>query len=274
MDEGLVDSKHAVVAHQDAAIVLQPGKGALDFPALAVAAQLAPILEAPLHAVRSIGHAEVGAALPQAATQRITIVAAIRNDPPQAGARSSSPRPRHPYPRQRALRQLVLGRAGGRELYSQRNALAIDHHHALRALATAGFAHSSAPFLAVMKVASRKASFQSSNLRRSISANSCCQACNQTPCSSQCCRRRQQVTPLGYGRGTSRQRAPLRSTHRMPSQQARLQAQGRPRWSRRLRGGGKKCSIFAHCLSLSTMLTLNHHAPLRHKYQLRGRTYL
>ena len=46
MEESLKDGKDAVIAHLDAAEVLQPGVGALDFPALAVSAQLAFVLEA------------------------------------------------------------------------------------------------------------------------------------------------------------------------------------------------------------------------------------
>ncbi len=272
MKKALVDSQNAVLAHQQAAEVLQPGEGALDFPPSAVAAQLAPVLESAVDTVAAIRHDQVGASLPQAAAQRIAVVAAVGDDARQARARSSPPPPRHPHPRQRALRQLLLRGIGGRELNSQRNALAIDHHHALRALSTPGFAHCSAPFLAVMKVASRKASSQSSSLRCSIAANRCCQARIQRPSSSHCRSRRQQVTPLGYAGGRSRQRAPYRNTKRMPSTQARLEVRGRPRCRRRL-GFGKKCSILAHCSSVSIMLTVNNHAPLLHKYLLRGRTY-
>jgi hypothetical protein len=100
-------------------------------------------------------------------------------------------------------------------------------------------------------VASRNASFQSSSWRRSMSASNCCQASRHTPCSSQARSRRQQVVPLGYCWGNSRQGAPLRSTHRTPSQQRRFDVGGRPRPSRRRLGLGKNPSMRDHYLSVS-----------------------
>ena len=41
MEEALKDSDYAVIADLDAAEVLQPGIGALDFPTFAIASQLA-----------------------------------------------------------------------------------------------------------------------------------------------------------------------------------------------------------------------------------------
>jgi hypothetical protein len=78
------------------------------------------------------------------------------------------------------------------------------------------------------------------------------QASSQTPRFSQSPRRRQQVTPLGYSFGTSRQRAPVRSTHRMPSKHARLSAVGRPCGCFRFRlGAGSNGSITDHWASVS-----------------------
>jgi hypothetical protein len=139
-------------------------------------------------------------------------------------------------------------------LRSQWNALAIDQYHPLRALAPLGFANSSAPFFADTKLPSRKVSSQSSSWSWFSAASKARQACNQTPCSSHCRNRRQQVGPLGYSAGRSRHRAPVLSTHRMPSKHSRFAAQGRPRPSRLRFGAGKKYSINAHCQSLSRML--------------------
>jgi hypothetical protein len=62
----------------------------------------------------------------------------------------------------------VFGDLRGRKLRSDRNAAAVDHHHALRTFPTTCLADSGAPFFAVTKVASRKASSQSSSPRWSI----------------------------------------------------------------------------------------------------------
>jgi hypothetical protein len=81
--------------------------------------------------------------------------------------------------------------------------------------------------------------------------NSFCHALSQTPCSSQLRKRRQQVEPSGYGAGMSRHRAPVRSTHKMPSKHSRLAAGGRPRPSLRRLGSGINGSRIFHCFSLN-----------------------
>jgi len=55
MEESLKHGEDAVVAHLDASEVLQPGVGALDFPALSVTAQLAFVLESAIVDILSIG---------------------------------------------------------------------------------------------------------------------------------------------------------------------------------------------------------------------------
>jgi hypothetical protein len=54
----------------------------------------------------------------------------------------------------------------------------------------------------------------------------------------------------GYRSGKSRQRAPLRSTHRIPSKHARSSAGGRPPRGDRFRFG-MKALICSHCSSLT-----------------------
>jgi hypothetical protein len=85
---------------------------------------------------------------------------------------------------ERALREPAFGNLRGRKFDSDRNALAVDHHHALRTFPAMCFAGCRAPFFAVMNVASRKASSQSSNRRWSRMDNSFCQAARQIPSSS------------------------------------------------------------------------------------------
>ena len=251
MNEALIHSKYAVVAHLHAPKILQPGDGAFDFPATPIAAQLASILVTAQNAVTPIGDNQLDTSPFQASPHGVTVVSAVRHHAQRFHSRSASARPRHSHLGERALRQFVLRRFSARELNSQRKSLAIHHQNALRALSAHGFAHSSAPFFATIKVASRNASFQSSSCRRSISANNCCQAFRHTPCSSQDRNRSQQVLPLGYCLGNSRQGAPLRSTHKMPSQQLRVAIRGRPRPSRRRFGFGKNPSMRDHCLSVS-----------------------
>lgn len=142
------------------------------------------------------------------------------------------------------------------------------------AVAAHGLADCFAPFLACRKVASTKASSQSIWPRWSSWRSSCRQAFSQMPSSCQRRNRRQQVTPLGYCWGMSRQRAPERSSHNMPSQQARFEAQGRPRPSRRRGGAGKNFSTRVHWLVGGSMPPFSAHAVWQRKYLARVGIYL
>ena len=121
-----------------------------------------------------------------------------------------------------------LRRCGTVQELSQRNTLAVDHHHPLRTLSTLGFSNARPPFFAGAKLPSAKTSDQSSKPCSSSSARNARQARIQAPCSSQSCSRRQQVEGDGNSSGRSFQRAPLRSTQRMPSKQGRLGSGLRP----------------------------------------------
>jgi hypothetical protein len=59
------------------------------------------------------------------------------------------------------------------------------------------------------------------------------------------------VAGEGYLSGKNLHAAPVCSTHRMPSKQARLEAHGRPRLSLRLVGSGSSGAINSHCASLN-----------------------
>ncbi len=251
MKKALKHRKNAVISDLDATEILQPGVGAFDFPTFPVASQLAFILKAPVADVLAVGDDQLRSTLMKSFAQGVGIVSAVGNNPFEMGARPSSSSTRNLHRRERAFGQAALGQLRGRKLRSDRYAVAVDHHHALRTFPTTGFADCRAPFLAVTKVASRKASSQSSSRRWSNIDNSFRHAICHTPCSSQLRNRRQQVEPSGYCSGMSRHRAPVRRTHRMPSKHSRLAAQGLPRPSlRRLRAGNNGSKIL-HCSSLS-----------------------
>jgi hypothetical protein len=251
VEEALKNGHQAVVADLDAAEVLQPGVGAFDFPAFAVSAQLAFVFEAAMTVVAAVGSDQFCAALFQPFAQRIGVISAICNHASQTGTGASTATARHLHRTERAFCKSVFGNLRGRELRSDRYAAAVDHHHALRTFPATCLADGKAPFLAVTKVASRKASSHPSSLRSSNSPSSLRHALSQTPCSSHIRSRRQQVDPSGYCSGKSRHRATVRRTQRMPSRQARLEAQGRPRPSRRRFGSGNNGTNIIHCSSLN-----------------------
>jgi hypothetical protein len=86
---------------------------------------------------------------------------------------------------------------------SQRNPLAIDHHHPLCTVAPLGLSDSSAPFFAEAKLPSIKASLQSSSPFRFNSPRNERQIVSQTPSSSQSRNRRRHVAEDGYSAGRS-----------------------------------------------------------------------
>jgi hypothetical protein len=95
-----------------------------------------------------------------------------------------------------------------------------------------------------MKASSQSKSPDASNCDRKIR-----QIFNQSSRSSQRFSRRQQVQGLGYRRGRSCQRAPVRNIHRMPSRTSRLLLRGRPPLNPGL-SEGSNGAILAHCSSV------------------------
>jgi hypothetical protein len=74
---------------------------------------------------------------------------------------------------------------------------------------------------------------------------------SQTPASSHFWTRRQYVAGEGYCSGRTFDRAPLRSTHRVPSKQRRSSTRLRPPFFECFRFG-MSGSIFDHCSSVSS----------------------
>jgi hypothetical protein len=140
-------------------------------------------------------------------------------------------------------------------MYSQRNTLAVDHHHALRTLSPLGFADVGAPFFADANEPSMNTCSHPIRPRASSSSRNARHMANQVPSASHCRKRRQQVDPLGYPSGRSRQRAPVLRTHKIPSTTSRWLTRGRPPVRER-RGRGRCGAIFAHCASVSRTLRL------------------
>jgi hypothetical protein len=265
MKEALIDAQQAVVTYGQTTIVAEPGVGALDFPSALVSAQLASVVIRLLPFVPAVGSNQLNAALFQSAPQRIAVIALVGDDALRFAAWPSAPA-RYLHLRQRGLGESHLVGRGRRQECSQRNTLAVDQYHPLRALAALGFPDRSAPFFAGAKLPSGKVSPQRSNPRWCRVPNKARQASSQTPRSSQSRKRRQQVTPLGNRSGMSRQRAPLRNTQRMPSKQALFSAQGCPFPSRRTLGSGSKPLIFSHSSLLSMMGLVNLDAGSAPKY--------
>lgn len=265
MEKALVNGQQAVITHGQSAEIAEPRIRALDFPATFIASQLTTVMKGTPPCVSAVGSNQLDATPFQPSPQRIAVVTLVGDN---ANRLRSGPTPptRHLHLRDGGFGEPNFVRRGRRQECSQRNTLAVDQYHPLRALAADGFADAIAPFLAGAKLPSMNVSSQRSKPRWSRDPSNARQASNQTSRSSQHRSRRQQVTPLGNCSGISRQRAPVRSTHKMPSKQARFPAQGRPFPSRRRFGCGNKGSIFSHCSSVSIMGTVNANRGSPQKY--------
>lgn len=132
---------------------------------------------------------------------------------------------------------------------SQRNTLAIDHHHVLCSLSPLGFPDSRAPFFAGEKLASMNASSQSRTPLASSSERKALHISFRTSASYHSFKRRQQVEKCGYLSGRSFHRAPVLSTQRIPSKTNRSSALGRPPFGP-TGFFGMRGSIFLHCSSV------------------------
>ena len=272
MEKGFINMQMVILSNEEATEVAQPGEGAFDFPTFAIAAQFPAVVERGLAPPFAVRRDQQNAAFAQTPAQRIAVVTAIGNDPQRAVAWSAALLG-HGNPLQRAFGQSYFRRAGRGQLASQRNTRAVDHHHPLGALAALGFADAEAPFFAGAKLASRKLSSQSNVPRASSSDKNTRHTLSQTPCFSHRPKRRQQVAALGYSLGRSRQRAPVLSTHKIPSSTRRLSAHGRPR----LLSRGSNGAIFSHCASVKNAFCIPNSSQIHHnrtsqKY-LRRNTY-
>src|SRR4029077_1140006 len=117
----------------------------------------------------------------------------------------------------------------------------------------AWFSRRQSPFFAGEKLPSRKVSSHFSKPSSSSAPSRVRHACSQTPSSSHCLSRRQQVEGAGNSSGKDRHAAPVCRIHRRPSKPPRCDAQGRPRLSCRRLGGGSIGPTSSHCSSLNSI---------------------
>src|SRR5208283_1209347 len=252
MKEGFINGGRTIVANDQTAKIAEPGKGAFYFPAALVAAQSSTVLRGRLAAILAMRRDQGDPSRGQPLAQRITVVGTIGNHPLGFLAwPSTALSPGHADRRERFFREPRFVRGRRVKLLSQRNTLAVDHHHPLRALAPLGFSDFRAPFFAGAKLPSRKDSLQFSCSRSLSSAKNVRQMVSHTPCCSQSRSRRQHVVGEGNSSGKSCQRAPLRKIQRMPSRTLRSFAGGRPP-CRDWRLFGSKGRIFSHWASVNS----------------------
>ena len=228
MKECAINSNIMFPSDDEPSIVAKPGKRPFHFPTSFVTAKFSPIFIFLLFVIFSIGTNQINTAFSQTFPQRIAVISFISNDSLRLLFGPSTPITRHRYILQCLFKELDFARARRVQVVPQRNSLAVDHHHPLRAFAPLGWSDARAPFLAGAKLPSTNASLQSSCSFLSNSDNNARQALNQMSCSSHSLSLRQQVEALPYSLGNSAQGAPVRKIQRIPSNTFRLSALGRP----------------------------------------------
>lgn len=196
-----------------------------------------------------MGRKQVDSSLPQSLPKRVAVVRLVTDHSFRTG-----PRPSRPLLGDFDLLECLFGepdlcRRSRVGIASQRNTLAIDHHHVLCSLSPLGLPDSRAPFFAGEKLASMNASSQSRTPSASNSDRKALHISFRTSASYHSFRRRQQVEGWGYFSGRSFHRAPVLSIQRIPSNTRRSSALGRPPFGPT---GflGISGSIFLHCSSV------------------------
>jgi len=247
MKKRSVHRQIAVPAYNQPAEVSQPGNGSFHLPALSVAPQFPTVLRLRAFPVPPVRGDQLNAFAAQEVSQRVAVAGFVGNEPLRTLLRTSGAASRNGYRLKRSLDERGFCGRGRMKGASQRNTLAVDHHHPLRPLTPLRPADRRPPFFAGAKLPSAKASCQSRTPASSSSAKNVLHTRNHVPSSSHIFRRLLQVEGLGYRFGRSFQRAPLRSTHKMPSSTSRLSRHGRPR----LLISGRRDFIFSHCRSVS-----------------------
>jgi hypothetical protein len=247
MKEPGISRDQALIAHDEAAKVSQPGQGPFDHPPPAIAPQLpAVLMSRPLVAAPRWDN-RLNTAPGQSSTQRIAIIPPIGDQPLGPLARP----PRLPGPPNSDRVECLFEEGNlcrGRRLQvcSQRSTRAIDQNRPLCTLTPLGFPDLGPPFLAGMKEPSAKHSSQRIFSRSLSWAKNARQSFKSAPVSSHCFSRRQHVLGLPYLRGSSLHWAPVQRIHRMPSKQRRSATRGRPPRGDNL-GWGRWMRMASHC---------------------------
>jgi len=250
MEERTVDHNVSLLTDDQSTIVAEPGESAFDLPSAFIASHLATIVVLSLSVVTAIRADQFDSTTRQKLAKTITVIPFVCDEPLWIFSWPPTPLAGHRYCSESSVDKFHFRRGRRVQVVSQRNTVAVDHHHPLCPLAPAGLADTEPPFLAGAKLPSIKASDQSNCPRWSNLARNARQALSQTSCCSQSFSRRQHVEGLGYSLGKSAHGAPVRRTQRIPSKTLRFSIQGRPPYFD-FWGWGNNGSIFFHCASVS-----------------------
>lgn len=247
----------ALVAHDQATIVAQPGEESLYLPSALVPPQGSAVLSL-LPASAMWGY-HLDALLSQLTVEPVRVVSLVSNQMLRKLL--------YELTGQRVSNKGDFVRASTRCASGERKTRTVCHCHDFRTFAPLGLANTRPPFFATTKVPSMKHSLTSSpplSLRSLAKASS---TPRMVPSRTQAWKRRWQVWYGGYLSGRSCQGAPVRRIHNTPLSTSRLSLQGLPRPSALL--GSSPISGFttAHCSSVKSIATPSSRSSLPTLYR-------
>jgi hypothetical protein len=243
----------SIVTNYQSLIISNPGERSFHFPSIPIPSKFSAVLFRFFLSIRSVRTDKINTFCFKAISQWITICSFIINKAFHLFARTTATWSRNPYVFKRFLDELDLCGRCGVQMICKRYSFTIHHHHPLRTLSAFGFSNAEPPFLAGAKLPSAKHSSHFSSPRSSRADKYACHAFSKVPSSSHCHNRRQQVAGEGYSRGISFHRAPLRKSHRIPSNTGRFGMGLGPPLGEAL-GSGKSGPSFSHCSSVNSGL--------------------
>ena len=148
MKEGIIHSNITVPTDDQSAIISEPRESSLNLPAAFITSELATIMVLLLLIIAPVRANQLNVSTSQTLSKRVAIITSVGNQTSRVFSWTTSAFAWYSNVVQRLFEELDF--AGGRrvQVVSQRNTLAVDHHHPLRALAPLGLADAFAPFFA------------------------------------------------------------------------------------------------------------------------------
>lgn len=227
----------------EATEVMQPCEESFHLPPSAIAAQLTSVLGL-LSSPAPVGSDHFDVVLGgEFCVERVRVVGFVADEPSRELVEEAGG--------QNVFHKLALGRRSAVDRYGERKTVTSGESDDLGALAATGGADRTAPFLALAKVASTKASSRFSLPCSCSSAASNFSTSSSLPLRTHCWKRRWQVWNGGYFSGSSRHCAPVPSTQSTPFNTDRVSCHGRPRLSAR-RAPRNTGSTINHCSSVNS----------------------
>lgn len=230
------------IPDQHTTIVLEPADQAFYLPPALVPSEFATVLRLGLTSVRSVRSNHLDTLGLERLVKRITVVRFVSDELLGCGYSESS--------LQSTLNKGDFMRRSTFNVYGEWKRSAVCNDHDLCTLAPLGLSNARPPFFATTKVPSMKHSDRSMSPRSSRSRARACSTPSSTPERTHCWNRRWHVWYGGYLGGMSIQGAPVRKTHKMPSNTSLLPRQGLPLRSSRRGGSGISGSKTDHCSSV------------------------